>query len=176
MSIESEFKKFIGIAERIAVAVEKIADDETGYIPGRVVNVVDETEASIPDENTKAIYDKGVGDIKDELGGDILEDTEEDAFGEPDDIPIEEETKTVDSTIEEDGVEGEKVESPLKISKDMVKKEARALVDGFPEDRKGFEKAKKILKKLGAEELADLAPVKYADAVNAFRKAVKTWS
>ncbi len=139
MSIESEFKKFVGIAERIAVALEK---------PVAVPVEIDETKA----------IDEGFA--KDETFTEICDKENEDE-------------------TDEDGVEGEIISDdpkPLKITADDVKKEARILVDNFTEDRRGFEKAKKILKKLDASGLDDLVPEKYADAVNAFRKAVKAWS
>ncbi len=53
-----------------------------------------------------------------------------------------------------------------------VTDEARDLVDGFAKDRKGYEKAKQVLRKVGAASLKDLAPEKYAEAVNGFRNAI----
>ncbi len=68
----------------------------------------------------------------------------------------------------------ETVQVELKpLTADDVKMEARKLVDGFKTNRKGFEKAKKILDKLGTTRLENLVPEKYAEAINEFRKAVK---
>ncbi len=64
----------------------------------------------------------------------------------------------------------EKVSKKLTI-KDVTD-EARNLVDGFPEGRKGYEKAKQVLRKVGAASLKDLAPEKYAEAINGFRSAI----
>ena len=60
-----------------------------------------------------------------------------------------------------------------KLTKEDVVKEARVLVDGYRENRRGFEKAKQILNKLGAPEMDLLASEKFAEAINEFRKAVK---
>ncbi len=148
MSIESEFKKFVGIAERIAVALE--SRDEA--IPKPVVEVSDLDKLAV-----KAITDTAKGEDTIENDGVVT--------------PLE-----TTSTVEKDGVEGEEIVETVKLTAKIVKDEARILVDTFSEDRKGYKKAKAILKKLGAAELENLVPEKYADAVNAFRKAVKLWS
>ncbi len=67
-----------------------------------------------------------------------------------------------------------KKEEVKKLTFEDVKKEARILVDGTG-DRKGFEKAQLILKKLGAPSLKELVPAMYAEAVNDFIKAVKNF-
>lgn len=155
MSIESEFKKFVGIAERIAVALEGRGVDD----------VFDDSNDGVEKGDETAAVAEGFGA---EANG-ILGEKEEpliDVNKTLDDIAVDAITSTVD----------EEEPKPVKLTFDVVKEEARVLVDSFPENRKGFEKAKKILKKLGADELDALVPEKFADAVNAFRKAVKAWS
>lgn len=147
MSIESEFKKFVGIAERIAVALE--SRDEAIPKPDVEVSEIDKLAA-------KAFTDTVKGEDTIENDGVVT--------------PLEE--------TDEDGISYKEDEEPetVKLTAKLVKDEARILVDTFSEDRKGYKKAKAILKKLGAAELENLVPEKYADAVNAFRKAVKLWS
>ncbi len=157
MSIESEFKKFVGIAERIAVALES-------------------REVAIPKPVVEVIEEESKGDTLDKLAVKAILDTVEDEDADKDD-------GFKDDNIAGDGVvtpleETKEEEQPetVKLTADVVKNEARILVDTFSEDRKGYKKAKAILKKLGADELDALVPEKYADAVNAFRKVVKLWS
>ncbi len=158
MSIESEFKKFVGIAERIAVALE-----------GRGVD----------DVYDDVVFDDLKGGVEKEESVGMEEPEPEPFLEEPlidvnqtmDDIAVD----AITRTVKKKPVINEEVK-PVNLTFDDVKEEARILVDNFPENRKGFEKAKKILKKLGADELDALVPEKFAEAVNAFRKAVKAWS
>ncbi len=76
------------------------------------------------------------------------------------DIPIEKIKKAV-----------KEVKVSKKLTAEDVKVEARKLVDGTG-DRKGFEKAQQILKKLGVSSLKELMPEKFAEAINEFSKAI----
>ncbi len=176
MSIESEFKKFVAIAERIAVALENPVAVPV-RIPPTTVDLNDLVVPTVVGEPISKIVTEEENIDEEVFPTGVVDETNEE-------ICERDNSEIADDGITYDGADDVAVRAfvdsghptPLKITAADVKKEARALVDGFPEDRKGFEKAKKILKKLGAKELTELVPEKYADAVNAFRKAVKAWS
>lgn len=168
MSIESEFKKFVVIAERIAVALEKPAERNAGAFGVKNVNFVDEDSSTGLVIDEEPVVDETAAVAE---GFAVNEEPLIDVNQTMDDIAVD----AITSTVKKEPVINEGVK-PVNLTFDDVKEEARILVDNFPENRKGFEKAKKILKKLGADELDALVPEKFAEAVNAFRKAVKTWS
>ncbi len=46
------------------------------------------------------------------------------------------------------------------------------MVDGYKEEAKRFIKGQEIIRKAGASSLRELAPEKFAQVINEFRKAV----
>ncbi len=158
MPIENELK-------RIADALEKLVELKTEYKSVHIdptVKVMDVKATTI---------DKG-----DSLFGEVTKDA-------PKEKPKSKKKVKSDFTLDQVKARKSKKEAKLvvkkeakkaeKLTKEDVVKEARVLVDGYRENRRGFEKAKQILNKLGAPEMDLLASEKFAEAINEFRKAVK---
>lgn len=56
---------------------------------------------------------------------------------------------------------------------DDVRTKAQELVNAFPEEDAGYDKAKEIIQEHGADQMADLAPEKYQVVIEAMGQAMK---
>ena len=158
MPIENELK-------RIADALEKFVELKPEYKSVHIDPTVKVMDVKV------TTIDKG-----DSLFGEVTKDA-------PKEKPKSKKKVKSDFTLDQVKARKSKKEAKLvvkkeakkaeKLTKEDVVKEARVLVDGYRENRRGFEKAKQILNKLGAPEMDLLASEKFAEAINEFRKAVK---
>lgn len=148
-------------------------------IANSLETLVDLQIKQVPDEKIKEVSDKNIKEADFEVVKEkLVENKADDIFGNPvktkPEKKVKSEKKAKPKKVKKVKPEVKKTATlSKKLTMEDVIREGRLLVDGFKTNRKGFEKAKLILNKLGTTSLKDLASSNFAEAINEFRKAVK---